>query len=156
MLSQKVLICLYVLTIINIALDVWLEEHFAKTARDIEMEFQAPENTLQIPEIIHVTSEHPIYYFRQSDLVALVSRDDDPFWLTEVTNVSENSLEVGYFHHSFYKPGKKLVWKKHNSKGTCGLNDVYARFKTEEQLFTKGKTIRKKALKKVLSSLFDL
>jgi hypothetical protein len=66
-----------------------------------------------------------------------------------LTNVSENSLEVGYFHHSLYKPGKKLVWKKHNSEGTCGRNDVYARFKTEEQLFTKGKTICKKALKKI-------
>jgi hypothetical protein len=50
--------------------------------------------------------------------VALVSGDDDPFWLAEVTNVSENSLEVGYFHHSLYKPGKKLVWKKHNSEET--------------------------------------
>jgi hypothetical protein len=148
-LSQKVLICLYVLIIIDIALDVWLEEHFAETARDIETEFQAPKNTLQIPEIIHVTSKHPIYHFRQGDLVALVSRDDDPFWLAEVTNASENSLEVVYFHHSLYKPGKKLVWKKHNSKRTCRLNDVYARFKTEEQLFTKKKTIHKKALKKI-------
>jgi hypothetical protein len=57
-LSQKVLICLYVLIIINIALDVWLEKHFAETAKDIETEFQAPENILQIPEIIHVISEH--------------------------------------------------------------------------------------------------
>jgi hypothetical protein len=73
-LSQKVLICLYVLTIIDIALDVWLEEHFAETARDIETEFQAPD-TLQIPEIIHVTSKHPIYHFRQGDLVAFVSGD---------------------------------------------------------------------------------
>jgi hypothetical protein len=81
--------------------------------------------------------------------VALVSGDEDLFWLAEVTNVFENSLEVGYFYHSLYKPGKKLVWKKHNSKGTCGLNDVYARFKTEEQLFTKEKTIRKKAQKKI-------
>jgi hypothetical protein len=48
---------------IDIALEVWLEEHFAETARDIETEFQAPENTLQIPEIIHVTSKHPIYHF---------------------------------------------------------------------------------------------
>jgi hypothetical protein len=81
--------------------------------------------------------------------VALVSGDDDPFWLAEVTNVSENSLKVGYFHHSLYKPGKKLVWKKYNSERTCRLNDVYARFKIEEQLFTKGKTISNKALKKI-------
>jgi hypothetical protein len=81
--------------------------------------------------------------------VALVSGDDDLFWLAEVTNVSENSLEVGYFHYSLYKPGKKLVWKKHNSKGTCKLDDVYARFKTKEQLFTKRKTIRKKSFKKI-------
>jgi hypothetical protein len=32
-LSQKVLICLYVLTIVDIVLDVWLEEHFAETQR---------------------------------------------------------------------------------------------------------------------------
>jgi hypothetical protein len=69
--------------------------------------------------------------------------------LYRALNVSENSPKVGYFHHSLYKPGKKLVWKKHNSKVTCGLNAVYARFKTKEQLFTKGKTIRKKALKKI-------
>jgi hypothetical protein len=42
-------------------------------------------------------------------LVALVSGDNNPFWLAEVTNISENSLEVGYFCHSLYKPGKKLV-----------------------------------------------
>jgi hypothetical protein len=34
-------------------------------------------------------------------------------------------------------------------KGTCGKFDVYFRFKTEEQLFTKGKTILKQALKKI-------
>jgi hypothetical protein len=68
----------------------------------METEFQAPENTLQIPEIIHITSKHPIYHFQQGDLVALVSRDDNPFWLAEITNISKNSLEVGYFHYSLF------------------------------------------------------
>jgi hypothetical protein len=32
------------------------------------------------------------YHLQQSDFVALVFGDDDPFWLVEVTNLSENSL----------------------------------------------------------------
>jgi hypothetical protein len=82
-------------------------------------------------------------------LVALVSRDTDPFWLAQVTKVHEDSLEVVYFHHSPLKSGQSLVWKPHNSNRTCGKYDVYVRFKGEEQLFTKGKTILKKALKKI-------
>lgn len=113
------------------------------------MEFHPPEDNSQLPEIIYVTSEHPTYDFQQGDLVALVSGDSDPFWLAEVTELSENSLNLRYFHHGPRKPGKKLVWKKHHSEGTCGLYDVYARFKSEELLFTKGKTILKKALKKI-------
>jgi hypothetical protein len=53
-----------------------------------------------------------------------------------------------------YISGKRLIWKAHNSKSTCGKFDVYVRFKSEEQLFTKGKTILKQAFKKI--GLFDI
>jgi hypothetical protein len=56
---------------------------------------------------------------------------------------------VTYYHHGHQISEKRLVWKAHNSKGTCGKFAVYFRFKTEEQLFTKGKTILKQALKKI-------
>jgi hypothetical protein len=59
---------------------------------------------------------------------------------------------VAYFHHGPLKPGKKLIWKPHHSNGICGRYDVYVRFKGEQQLFTKGKTI----LKKDCSRLFNL
>ena len=113
------------------------------------MEYHAPEDNSQLPEMIHIISEHPTYAFQQGDLVALVSSDTDPFWLAEVKEVSEESLEVHYFHHGPHKPGKKLVWKRHISEGTCRLYDVYVRFKTEDQLFTKRRTILKKAFKKI-------
>jgi hypothetical protein len=57
------------------------------------------ENLIYEPDIIHVTTEHPIYDFQVGNLVALVSRDTDPFWLAQVTKVHENSLEVVYFYH---------------------------------------------------------
>jgi hypothetical protein len=56
---------------------------------------------------------------------------------------------VTYYYHAPQISRKRLVWKAHNSKGTCGKFDVYFRFKIEEQLFTKGKTILKQALKKI-------
>jgi hypothetical protein len=54
------------------------------------------------------------------DLVALVSANQDPFWLARVKKIKKD-----------------------------GKFDVYFRFKIEEQLFTKGKTILKQALKKI-------
>jgi hypothetical protein len=107
------------------------------------------ENLTYEPNIIHVTSEHPTYDFQVGNLVALVSRDTDPFWLAQITKVHKDSLKVVYFHHSPLKSGQRLVWKPHNSNGTCGKYDVYVRFKGEKQLFTKRKTILKKALKKI-------
>jgi hypothetical protein len=90
------------------------------------------------------------------DLVALVSADQDPFWLARVKKIKEDSLSVTYYHHGSQISRKRLVWKAHNSKGTCGKFDVYFRFKTEEQLFTQGKTILKQALKKSASRCFFL
>jgi hypothetical protein len=58
-------------------------------------------------------------------------------------------MSVTYYHHGPQISGKRLVWKGHNLKGTCCKFDVYFRFKTEEQLFIKGKTILKQALKKI-------
>jgi hypothetical protein len=66
-----------------------------------------------------------------------------------VTKVYEETLKVAYFHHGPLKLGKKLIWKPHHSNRTCGRDDIYVRFKWEQQLFTKGKTILKKALKKI-------
>jgi hypothetical protein len=75
--------------------------------------------------------------------------DQDPFWLAWVKKIKEDSLFMTYYHHGLQISRKRLVWKAHNSKGTCGKFDVYFRFKTKEQLFTKGKTILKQALKKI-------
>jgi hypothetical protein len=107
------------------------------------------ENSYQEPDIIHVTFKHPTYDFQIGNLVAVVSGDQDLFWLAHVTKVDENSLEVVYFYHGPFRSGKKLVWKPHNSNETYGKYDVYVRFKGEEQLFTKKKTILKKTLKKI-------
>jgi hypothetical protein len=50
------------------------------------------ENPNQEPDIIHVISEHPTYDFQVGNLVALVSRDQDPFWLAHITEVHKDSL----------------------------------------------------------------
>jgi hypothetical protein len=113
------------------------------------MEIIHHEEPSPIVDMIQVISEHPTYDFQVGNLVALVSNDSDPFWLAEVTTVKEDSLEVIYYHHGPIRSGRKLVWKKHTSEGTCGKYDVYVRFKSDNQLFTKTKTIRKKALQKI-------
>jgi hypothetical protein len=136
------------LIFLEIAVDFWLEDHFAEAQRDPEVEDFVQTSTPVI-DLVHVTSEHPTYDFQVGDLVALVSADQDPFWLARVKKIKEDSLSVTYYHHGPQISGKRLVWKAHNSKGTCGKFDVYFRFKTEEQLFTKGKTILKQALKKI-------
>jgi hypothetical protein len=75
--------------------------------------------------------------------VVLVPANQDPFWLAQVKKIKEDSLSVTNYHHGSQISEKRLVWKAHNSKGTCGKFDVYLRFKTKEQLFTKGKTIKR-------------
>jgi hypothetical protein len=79
------------------------------------------------------------------DLMALVSANQDPFWLAWVKKIKKDSLSMTYYHHGPQISGKKLVWKAHN----YGKFNVYFRFKTKEQLSTKGKTILKQALKKI-------
>jgi hypothetical protein len=138
---------------LEITLDPWLD--FQESFMNIKSS-EIFENLNQELDMIHVTSEHPTYDFQVGNLVALVSRDSDPFWLATVTKVYEETLEVAYFHHGPFKPGKKLIWKPHHSNRTCGRYDVYIRFKGEQQLFTKGKTILKKSFKKDCSSLFKL
>jgi hypothetical protein len=120
------------LIFLKITVDFWLEDHFAEAQWDPEVEDFVQTSTTII-DLVHVTSKHPIYDFQVGDLKALVSANQDP----------------SYYHHGPQISSKKLVWKAHNLKGTCGKFDVNLRFKTEEQLFTKDKTILKQALKKI-------
>jgi hypothetical protein len=138
------------LIFLEIAMDFWLEDYFAKAQQDPEVEDFVQTYT-PIIDVVHVTSEYPTYDRQVGDLVALVSANQDPFWLARVKKIKENSLSMTYYHHGPQISGKTLVWKAHNSKGTCGKFDVYVyfRFNTEEQLFTKGKTILRQALKKI-------
>jgi hypothetical protein len=129
-------------------MDFWLIDHFVEATGNLEVE-NFTETSTPIVDLVHVNSEHPTYDFQVEDLVALVSGDQDPFWLATVKKVKNDSLSVAYYHHGLHISGKRLVWKAHHSKGTCGKFDVYVRFKSEEQLFTKGKTIKKQALKKI-------
>jgi hypothetical protein len=84
--------------------------------------------------------------------VALVSGDSDPYWLAEISAVSEENLYLIYWHHSPHKPGKRLIWKKHHTNGAYRKYDVYVRFKTKELLFTKSNSILKIALKKIVQA----
>jgi hypothetical protein len=84
--------------------------------------------------------------------VALVSGDSDPFWLAEISVVSEKNLDLIYWHYGPYKPGKKLIWKKHHTNGACRIYNVYVRFKTKELLFTKSNSILKTVLKKIVQA----
>jgi hypothetical protein len=129
-------------------MDFWLEDHFAEAQQDPKVE-DFTQTSTPVVDLVHVTSKHPTYDFQVGDLVALVSADQDPFWLAQVKKVKEDSLTVTYYHHGPQISGKMLVWKAHSSKGNCGKFDAYFRFKTEEQHFTKGKTILKQALKKI-------
>jgi hypothetical protein len=136
------------LIFLEIAVDFWLEDHFAEAQRDPEMKDFVQTST-PIIDLVHVTSEHPTCDFQVGESVALVSANQDPFWLARVKKIKEDSLSVIYDHHGSQISRKRLVWKAYNSKDTCGKFDVYFRFKTEEQLFTKSKTILKQALKKI-------
>jgi hypothetical protein len=133
------------LIFLEIAVDFWFEDHFAEAQRDPEVEDFVQTSTPVI-DLVHVTSELPTYDFQVGDLVALVSANQDPSWLARVKKIKEDSLSVTYYHHGPHMSKKRLVWKAHNSKGTCSKFD---RFKTEKQLFTKCKTILKQALKKI-------
>jgi hypothetical protein len=75
------------------------------------------------PNLVHVFSEHPTYDFQVGNLMALVSGDSDPFWLAEISVVSEENLDLIY--HSPHKPGKRLIWKKHHTNGACRKYDMY-------------------------------
>jgi hypothetical protein len=46
--------------------------------------------------LVHVFSQHPIYDFQVGELVALVSGNSDPFWLAEISMLSEENLDLIY------------------------------------------------------------
>jgi hypothetical protein len=79
----------------EIAVDFWLEDHFT-AQRDPEVEDFVQTSTPVI-DLVHVTSEHPTYDFQVGDLVALVSANQDPFWLAQVKKIKEDSLSVTYY-----------------------------------------------------------
>jgi hypothetical protein len=68
------------LIFLEIAVDFWLENHFAEAQRDPEVEDFVQTST-PIIDLVHVISEHPTYNFQVGGLVALVSANQDPFWL---------------------------------------------------------------------------
>jgi hypothetical protein len=74
------------LIFLEIAMDFWLENHSAEAQRDPEVEDFVQTSTPVI-DLFHVTSEHPTYDFQVGDLVALVSADQDPFWLARVKKI---------------------------------------------------------------------
>jgi hypothetical protein len=94
----------------EIAVDFWLEDHFTEAQWDPEVEDFVQTSTPVI-DLVHVTSEHPTYDSQVGDLVALVSADQDPFWLAQVKKIKEDSLSVTYYHHGSQISRKRLVWK---------------------------------------------
>ena len=97
-------------------------------------------------------SEHPSYDFEKDDYIIVVSADCDPFWLAKVTEITNEQLSFKYFHHNTPKNGNKMTWKLHHTSGNCGILDVYIKFKSEFDLFTKSKSIRTTALRKITQS----
>jgi hypothetical protein len=89
--------------LLEIAFDLWLEEHFQETSMNVESNDFIFENPYQELDIIHVTSKHPTYDFQIGNLVAVESGGQDPFWLAHITKVDEDSLKVVYFHHSPFR-----------------------------------------------------
>jgi hypothetical protein len=110
--SPKVIDNVPFLIFSEIAVDSWLEDYFTEAQQDPEVEDFVQTST-PIIDLVHVTSEHPTYDFQVRDLVALVSADQDPFWLARVKKIKEDSLSVTYYHHGSQISGKKLVWKAH-------------------------------------------
>jgi hypothetical protein len=98
------------LIFLKIAVDFWLEDHFAEAQWDPEVEDFVQTSTPVI-DLVYVTSEHPTYDFQVGDLVALVSADQDPFWLAQVKKIKEDSLSMTYYHHGPQMSRKRLVWK---------------------------------------------
>lgn len=98
---------------------------------------------------IHVLGEHPTYEFNIGEIIAVVSSDNDPFWLAQITEINDEGLVFQYFHHNTPKQGSKMNWKLHNTNGFCGITDVYTRFKLLTDIFTKSNSIRTAALRKI-------
>jgi hypothetical protein len=57
------------LIFLEIAVDFWLEDHFAKAQQDPEVEDFVQTSTPVI-DLVYVTSEHPTYAFQVGDLVS--------------------------------------------------------------------------------------
>ena len=106
----------------------------------------------ELTQSIRVVGEHPVSTFQVGDFVIVLSTDRDPFWVAQVTNTDEEQAHFRYYH---YKLGSKQqkIWYEHDSNGSCGFLDVLARFKNENELFTKSKIIRKQAQNKINQAL---
>jgi hypothetical protein len=63
-------------------MDFWLTDHFAEAMGNVEVE-NFTQTSTSIVDLVHINSEHPTYNFQVENLVALVSGDQDPFWLPE-------------------------------------------------------------------------
>jgi hypothetical protein len=115
---------------------------------EVEPEKQAHRNTE--PDLVHVFSEHPIYDFQVGDLMALVSGDSDPFWLAEISTVSEENLDLLVSRP--HKPRKRLIWTKHHTNGACRKYELYVPIQNQGIDITKSNSILKIALKKIVQT----
>lgn len=130
--------------------DYWLSEHFREVAvMDVEDLLETRDlDSIPIHQI-HVLEEHPHYSFEIGNIVAVVSSDADPFWLAQVTAVHETTIDFTYYHHNKPTRGNKMIWKLHSTTGSCGVTDVYTKWRQNSEIFTKNNNIRKQALKKI-------
>lgn len=132
-------------------MDVWLREHLTEIANTetLENELGVGQETPETQSRIHVAGEHPTYEFNIGEIIVVVSSDIDPFWMAQVTEVTEEQLKFQYYNHNTPKEGKKMTWHLDDTEGACGITDVYMRFKSTSEIFTKTNSIRTTALKRI-------
>jgi hypothetical protein len=143
------------LTIIDIAKDFWLQDILTNYLSQLLVDetqdaFNDDDDHSLAPVVI--TGEHPSYEFHAGEFVAVLA-DKEPFWLAQVTKVEEMTVYFDYYHHSpLPKAGEniKMKWTLHNTTGNCNITDVLVRFKTEAEIFTKTKTLRNAARRKIV------
>ena len=130
--------------------DPWLLDLLAGRLLDEILVAEADDEDMG-GDVVRVVGEHPQTTFKVDDLIAVLpdKSSPDPFWLAKITEIEEETLRFTYFHYKLNNK-KNQVWSLHTTTGSLHFLDILVGFGGEEtQLFTKKKSLRKPALKKI-------
>lgn len=158
-LSLKVFVVFFNTNLISeIWEDPWLTNTFSKRSTNAQAGREDWEDADPNPSTqVVVVGAHPHKTFEVGDVVAVPAEKPDPFWLAKITEVVEAEGLLKLHYYSSKKPanaGEKRTWPllALSAKGSTGEVkgvDVLVKFRSDTNIFTKQKKLRRQSYIKI-------